>query len=155
LVKKVALSIVALAAVLFGLVAPAAASPQYPPSGLEVTVTDPTPSPGGTFSVTATGCAEGDTVTFSFNGETQTAVVSGGSATVSFTAPTTPGSYTGTVTCSGVAGDFGIVVPSSGGTLPATGSDGIAGTTVIAIGLLGVGLGLFAVATFRRRQTTS
>ena len=153
--KKFALALLAAAAVLLGFAAPAAAQ-VYPPDGIDVSVTDPTPPPGGSFTVTVEGCTEGDTVTFTFNGETQTDVVSGGVASVTFTAPTTPGTYTGTATCGGVAGDFSVTVQApAGGGLPATGADGIGATTTIAIGLLIVGLGLFAVATVRRRQTVT
>jgi hypothetical protein len=152
--KKLVLALLTSLAVVLGIAGPAAAA--YPPNAPTVSVSTSTPAPGGEFTVTAEGCNEGDVVTFEFEGETKTAVVVGGIASVTFTAPETPGFYTGTVTCGGVASDFGITVVSPtapGGGLPSTGSDGIGATTTIAIGLLAVGLGLFGVATVRRRRT--
>lgn len=97
-----------------------------------------------------------------------------GSASAELTLGTEPGTYIATATgqTSGVTSSLTFVIEGTagggtdnGGTtggattdgttaLPATGSDGIATTTGIAIGLLVVGLGLFAVAQIRRRQTT-
>ncbi len=93
-----------------------------------------------------------------------------GSASAMFTDPAVAGTYTCTISGS-VSGDLGSVVvtvaaqttttaaptvatvaPTSTGGLPATGSDGIGATTGIAVGLLVAGLGLFGVATVRRRQ---
>jgi LPXTG-motif cell wall-anchored protein len=89
-----------------------------------------------------------------------------GRATATFpSSPTTPGTYTirAQGTTSAVV-TTQLVVPGStsttvaptattpGGGLPATGSDASTPFTMIAIGLLVVGVGLFAVAQVRRRQ---
>lgn len=42
--------------------------------------------------------------------------------------------------------------PDQGGSLPTTGSSGMSTTTGIAIGLLGVGVGLFVVTRVRRQS---
>lgn len=166
--KKFALALMAAAAAVFGVGMVANA---YPPVPDAPGVSDSTPAPGGTFTVTS-ACAVPETVTFTIPGDSDTATCEPGAtgaflllqqttpdgvATGTLTAPTAAGTYTVTITGSS-SGDLGTVSVTvaaqtdPGGGLPATGSDGVATTTWIAAGLLIVGLGLFAVATVRRRQ---
>ena len=177
MIKKFALAVTAAAAVVLGSAGVADAG-VYPPNGKTVTVQDSTVPPGGPVSVT-TNCTVGETVTFVLEGssDTETCTPStdggnnftaavAGTATGTVNAPTTPGTYIGTVTgsISGALGTFTVVVegatattaaPTSTGSLPATGSDGTSTMTLIAGGLLIVGLGMFGVATARRRQDTA
>jgi len=96
----------------------------------------------GTYTVTGTGTTSpARTAQFNIPGQATTTTLvpattlpnTGAGAATTVPAVTTPAT-----------------VPGSG--LPATGSDGIGVTTMIAIGLLVVGLGLFAVAQERRRH---
>ena len=177
--KKLLAAVSAVFAIVLGSAGIAGA---YPPGGDDVTVADPTVTAGAPVDVSA-DCTVGETVTFTLEGSSATDTceastdsedTSGeGTSGVSLTAPTAPGTYTGTVTgsTSGDLGTFTVVVEGStgsgggattggsgGGTatpsgqLPATGSDSSGTITTIAIGLLVAGLGLFAVATIRRRQ---
>ena len=154
--KKLILALTAVAAILFGFGAPASA--QYGTVDGTATVSPGSTTPGGTVTVTFSGCAPGETVTFTFQGVTVTATCSAvGNATATFTAPTTPGSYTGNAVgvTSGVSAAFVVVVQAPvtpPGGLPATGSGGINGTVGIGVGLFAIGLGLFGVAQLRRRQ---
>jgi len=169
--KKFALALMVASAALFGF--GAVASAQYPTS-----LTVGTPSAGGPYSSTYTNCVNGETITFSQPQSTPatiSVVCAGRSATANFTnAPTVAGTYT--VTAGGptspartqsfsISGATATTLPATGGAdgagvpattpttgLPATGSNGIGTSTTIAIGLLAVGFGLFAVAQVRRRQ---
>lgn len=162
--KKFALALMASAAAVlgFGLVANA-----YPPGAGVVTTSSSSGAPGFTVTVKAT-CLPGETVTGKLVAETATATCgaagtaasllglsSAGSATVTLTAPTAPGTYTGTVTGSvtGALGNFTVTVAAPTTNLPATGGGGVSTMTIIAIGLLAVGAGLFGVSQVRRRQT--
>ena len=168
--KKLALALMAASAVLFSFGAVASAQ------NYTKTLTVGTPSAGGPYASTYTNCVNGETITFSQPQSTPASisvVCAGQSATANFTAaPTAPGTYTitaigttsearsqsfsiagataTTLPSTGGAGAPGATVPGSG--LPATGSNGIGSATTIAIGLLAVGFGLFAVAQVRRRQ---
>ena len=177
--KKLVAAVAAVFAIVLGSAGIASASP---PGGDDVTVGDSTVTAGAPVDVSA-DCTVGETVTFTLDGSSDTSVcvastdaedTSGeGTSGVSLTAPTAPGTYTGTVSgsVSGDLGTFTVVVEGAtgsgegttggsggGGTatpsgqLPATGSDSSGAITTIAIGLLVAGLGLFAVATIRRRQ---
>ena len=134
------------------------ASAQYDASASSVTA-------DGKTTVTYTGCTDGETITFTLPGatpETATALCADGTASVVFSlSPTTATSGTAVGTTSPsvtftVASLPATTVPATtpSGGLPATGSDGVNTTTGLAIGALVVGLGLFAVAQVRRRQTT-
>lgn len=175
--KKFALALTAAAAVILG---SAGVVDAYPPGGQQVVVSDTTIEPGETFTVTVE-CVPDETVTFIFGDIVLTQIcrlvinagnnlsdVANGTASATFTAPTEPGSYTGTATgsISGLLGSFSVVVEAEtagtpgtpatpAGSLPATGSDGIGSTTMMAGGLLVVGLGMFGVASVRRRQTVA
>jgi hypothetical protein len=89
------------------------------------------PTAAGTYTVTAVGPQSGT--------QTTTFTVAQQATTTTTAAPATTAPPA--------------TVPGTG--LPATGSDGIAATTGIAIGLLVVGLGLFVVAQVRRRQPSA
>jgi alkaline phosphatase len=173
--KKFALALMAASAAVlgFGIVADA-----YPISPEPLTVDNATPGVGEEITVTA-NCASGETVTFETQGDSATAtcsagaggasllmaIATSGTASAKLTMPSEAGTYTISVTGS-ESGDLGSLtvvvvaqttpattVPTGG--LPATGSDGIGFTTGVALGLLVVGLGLFAAATVRRRQPSA
>jgi uncharacterized membrane protein YtjA (UPF0391 family) len=173
--KKIALAMIAAAAAVFGfgVVAEAQTGP-YGGTGT-ATVSSPVVVPGGTVTITVTGCTPGEIVTFRLGPASATApctvsislgsVVIGalvaqtpgtGTATATLPVPTTPGNYTGTATApSGFSASFAVAVqvtspPATG--LPATGSGGIDTTTGIALGLFVVGLGLFAASQVRLRR---
>lgn len=164
--KKFALALAAVAAMVLGFGGVANA---YPPGGTGVTTSSSTVGPGGQVTVTAK-CTAGETVTFDLEGSTDTATCEtgdaqsaiAGTATGTVTAPTAPGTYIGRVTgsVSGPLGEFTVTVEGStatptatpAGGLPSTGSNGTSTMTFIAAGILVAGLGLFAVATLRRRQ---
>ena len=198
--KKLAFALLAASALLFGVGLVAQA---YAPPGGAIT-TPANPGPGQPFTTTVNCTAGAGDVTFSFTGNiaatltvactpgSGTASVMGfltqtptGTATATFTAPTAPGTYSGTATQGGQqVGAFTIVIAQAatttvpvttaapgattvapavttisptvpGGGLPATGSGGMGTMTGIAIGLLVVGAGLFIVAQVRRRETSA
>ena len=143
----------AIAAVsLFAGASAASAQDGYGTTNPTVTVSSGSPTAGSAFSVTVANCTPGGTATFVFQGSTQTATVgSAGTATASFTAPASAGTYSGTATCNSVAASFSVTVPAGGG-LPATGSDSNGPTIAIASILLLAGVGMFGVANARRRD---
>lgn len=172
--KKLALALTAAAAVVLGSAGVADAS-AYPPGGQNVTVLDNTVGLGEPVTVTA-ACTLGETVTFTLVDQTATATcevapvagasVAAGQATGTVNAPTTAGTVTGSVTgsISGALGSFTVTVSAATtpttpttptGGLPATGSDGTQTMTMVAGGILLAGLGMFGVATVRRRQDTA
>lgn len=163
MMKKFALALVAVAAMILGVGGVANA---YPLGGQSITISPSTVSPGGSVTVTA-NCTPGESVTITLESSSvtipcetdDTRPTNAGIATGIVNAPTTVGSFDGTVTgtVSGPLGSFTVTVQTSGTTptsgLPTTGGDGTSTMTMIAVGLLVVGLGLFVVATVRRRQT--
>ncbi|MFK7917840.1 MAG: LPXTG cell wall anchor domain-containing protein [Ilumatobacter sp.] len=168
--KKLALAFTAAAAVVLG---SAGVADAYPPGGSSVVVEDDTISVGDPVTVTAT-CTLGESVTFTLQDQSATTTCEAdatgggsavaGSATGTVNAPTTAGTFTGTITgsISGALGTFTVTVdgvaPTTAapttpvGGLPATGSDGTQTMTMVAGGILVAGLGMFGVATARRRQ---
>lgn len=177
--KKFALALMAASTAVFGFSIVADA---YPIPEELVTVDNAAPMTGEEVTATA-NCASGETVTFEIPGDSATATCSAGAggaslllvaatsgtASAQLTMPSEAGTYTISATGS-ESGDLGSTtvvvaaqtapattapptVPTSG--LPATGSDGIGLTTGVALGLLVVGLGLFGVATLRRRQPSA
>lgn len=151
--KKFALTLVAATAMILGLGQVANA---YPPGAGGASASPASTAAGGTVTVTVS-CQPGESVTATLNGVTSSPVVcpAGGSATINVTAPTTPGTYTGTTNGSvnGALGNFTVTVTAPPPGLPATGSSGISTMTIIAIGLFAVGAGLFGVSQVRRRQS--
>lgn len=172
--KKFALALMASAAMILGFSAMVSA---YPPGSPPPTVSDPTPAPGSTFTVEV-GCSPvGASVNFTLNsvppqtvtvtcvarsgalagGSMLVATPTPGVARATFTAPTTPGTYT--VSYDGAAvGSVTVTVESAttpGGGLPAAGSNGTSTMTIVAIGLFAVGACLFGVSQFRRRSATT
>lgn len=132
----------------------------YPPGSGTITVSDPTPDPGKSFSVTFHNCKVGEVVIFVFNGGAPVSVVSTGdaqtgigSATATFTAPTKSGTYKGTATCGGVTLTFEVSVTVSNTTVAKTGSDNVGRKVSTAAGLLALGAGLLFVS--RRRRTAA
>ena len=159
--KKLAVVLAAMVAgtVGFG----AAASAQYGASEFEVTVTPTTVVSGGEVVVTVDGCTPGERLDVELGG-TSNSVTCGatGTGTTSVTAPQALGPHTGTVTASASPDRatfiITVVAAQSGsltGSLPSTGSGGLATTTSMALGLLAVGAGLVFVTGFRRRQTAA
>ena len=148
--KRLALAVTMTVAAFLGL--GHTASAQYAASASAVT------SDGKT-TVTYTGCADGETITFNLPGatpETATGVCSNGTATAVFTAPpsSTIGTAAGTTSPSLPFTVASLAPtptnPPSG--LPATGSSGLSTTAGVAIGLLVVGCGLLVVGQLRRRR---
>jgi len=169
--KKLAFGFIAASAALFGfgIVAEAYTAPV-----VTVTVDDPTPEPGQNLNATMRGCQPGETVRFTLvsstaNGQCNStsaglsmlmSTSQTGTATAVVRAPSTSGTFTGTALglTSGRTGTFTVTVSQATappGGLPATGAGGISTTTGIAVGLLVVGLGLFAVSQVRRRQAAA
>ena len=178
--KRLALAFVACAALVFGFGAVAQA--QY--GSASATFDVPSAAPGQAVTITITGCTPGEVLTVTVNGAvvgTATCTASAalttgsvlgiglvqqvaGSATLTFEAPSAPGTYSVVITGSqGFSFTTSITVASQAttpattpaGGLPATGSDGIGTTTGIAVGLLAVGAALFLVAQVRRRQPST
>jgi hypothetical protein len=174
IMKKFALGLVIAAVAVFGSGVAAQAS-TYPPSG--TVEAPPQVVPGGSIEAKITGCAPPEVITFVLQDDEKTAICveaaakkSGfaaltvatgtGTASVTFTAPSTPGTYV--ITATGSAGFQGSTtttvaaasatpaIPAGG--LPATGTDGISTITMMAIGFFAVGGGLLVVSQMRRRQ---
>lgn len=130
--------------------------PPYPPRALIVTVSDPTPSPGQSITVSATGCLAGETIAFSLSGAGSLGSVvanANGAGSVTFNAPTTAGTYTVVATCGGVTASTIITVAAAagGGGLPFTGSD--VGTLLVpGVAAIAAGALLIAVASARRTR---
>jgi len=145
----------------------------YPPGGPTLTLSATTVAPGAPFSVVFTGCTLGETVSVSIEGgDSDSATCAGpagssrwiaqepgGTATVTLTAPTVPGTYTvtGTTSESGLTATATLTVaaaapaPAAPGQLPTTGSGNSVPIAQIAAGVLIAGAGLAAVAMYRRR----
>ena len=170
--KQLSVALMLVVGVLFG---SGGVTQAYPPGPGTITVSDPTPDPGSTFTVTFHNCKVGEVVVFVFNGGPPISVVSTGdaqtgigSATATFTAPNASGTYTGTATCGGVTLTFeiSVVVPSTtlGGSgdsavtapdnsIVKTGSDNVGRKISTGAGLLALGAGLLLVS--RRRRTVA
>jgi alkaline phosphatase len=159
------------AACVMGVSATTSAYPIGPTLALSAT----TVAPGAPFSATFDGCILGETVSVSIEGgDSDSATCAGpagssrwisqepgGTATVTLTAPTVPGTYTvtGTTSESGLSATATLTVaaaaPAPGapapGQLPTTGSDSSVPIAQIAAGVLIAGVGLAGVAMYRRR----
>lgn len=148
-----------------------AAASAYPPGGPTLTLSATTVAPGASFSVVFDGCTLGETVSVSIEGgDSDSATCAGpagasrwisqepgGTATVTLTAPTAPGTYTvtGTTSESGLTATATLTVaaaaPAPPGQLPTTGSASSVPMAQIAAGVLAAGIGLAGVAMYRRR----
>lgn len=159
--KKFSVVLMATVASVFGFGAAATAA-DYPP-GSTVTAAPASGPPNYDVTVSITGCTPPEVLTVTLGSETETgtcaapaALGSDGTAAIMIKAPSAAGTYTGTVTgTANFSGSFQIQVVVPPPTLPGTGSDGISTMTIIALGLFGVGAGLFGVAQVRRRQAVS
>ena len=160
--KQLALACAVVAAMLFSFGGVANA---YPPGGPNVTATPSTTAPDGSVTITA-ACTPGESVTFTLESSSVTVPCDAedgqsGTATGIVTAPTAVGTFDGVVngSVSGPLGSFTVTVQNSAtapaGGLPSTGSDSSSTITMVAMGLLVGGLGLFTVATIRRDQPTA
>lgn len=162
--RKIAVLVMAGVALILGTGAAAGAQdPPYPPDDDALVLSPGTVAPGGTFSVTLTGCTDGEEVVFTVSGDSDTATCVGGSATGTLTAPTAPGTYTVTATSPTASASATLTVAADdddddgddgddGDELPATGSDS-APIAQLAGGALLAGIGLVGVAWYRRRAT--
>ena len=167
--KKV-LSVVGItAALVFGSAAAATAYPAEAP----VVASDTTLTPGQSVTITANDLGNYATVTFSANGGTLASIVAAsgtgtsvektvvnGSASATFTAPSTPGTFVVTVTAPGgeVLGSVTLTVAAAaggGGGLPATGGSVPAAMIWAGVGALGLGGIAVAAVAARRRAAAS
>ena len=161
-----------------GASAAAAGCDTYPPAPIVVTVDDPTPLPEHMVEVTMTGCDLGTDVRFGLLASEATspcvaagsanAVTSGPlqgvhTASAVLQAPVAPGTYTGSVEFPAGTQCANFVVsvtasvdpddggdPTPNGTLPRTGSGGLAPLVTLAAGLLLIGLALVGGGRLRR-----
>ena len=168
------LSAAGIAAVFIFGSAAAAAADEYP-ADAPVVATDTTLAPGQSVTITANDLGDYATVTFSANGGTLASIVAAagtgtsvektvvnGSASATFTAPTTAGSYVVTVTAPGgeVLGSVTLTVAAAGGGgagggLPATGGSVPAAMIWAGVGALGLGGIAVAAVAARRRAAAS
>ena len=172
--KKLGLCVVALAAMSVGVVATpvnagAPVPAVYPPlPTFTITLSGSSFPPGGSITVTVSGCTAGDVVTITLGDLVVTATCSGPAgafrmpsvtgaptATATLTAPTAPGTYTIVATDEATgrtaSATFTVVAPAAG-PLPTTGSDSDL-TTQLAGLTIAVGAGLAFVARHRRVRT--
>ena len=159
--NKFVVSLVAIVAAIIG--SGAVASAQYGATDFGVVVSPTTVGSSGAVTVTVQGCAPGETLVVTLVGESVDVTCmpsdeSSGTATGVVAAPSAAGTYTGTVASSASSNSatFTVTVVAQAGTpsgaLPQTGSDGIATTTTIALGLVAVGVGMLVVTQIRRRR---
>jgi LPXTG-motif cell wall-anchored protein len=164
--------IAAIAGAVVVLVAVPAAAEQYPPGENALTVSDATPCPGDTVTITAKTFTPGTQVELSFDTTRLGSPVAGADGTVTLQATVPEGTQTGphiftaigagieeadlhltsnveVVACEG--GTAATAARSGGGGLPTTGSDTT--MTLVRIGLALAALGgvILAVTTKRRR----
>jgi LPXTG-motif cell wall-anchored protein len=166
--KKLAVALVMVGAIVVATTAPAQASYNNGNSRAP-TMSATVVTPGGPFTVTV-GCLIGESIVFTFQGNTITvtcannafvqAATLDGTASATFNAPTAAGTYTGTVDYPAAPTEtFSITVqavtattsPTTG--LPATGSDSTGPTMVVAAFLVLAGIAMFGVAQHRRRAS--
>jgi LPXTG-motif cell wall-anchored protein len=135
--------------------APAGAGGNY--GGCSATVSDTTPEPGQTVTVTGSGAADGGTVSASVDGtEVGTGTAdAAGDFTFEATIPAdADGEVTLDVSCGANRGTFPVVLTVAAGapTLPATGSSDTLPLTAIALGALAVGGVVLGGARLRARS---
>jgi len=135
-----------------------AAAQEYPPTTRSLNVSSGTVAPGGSVTVSGTGCASAAAVALAVDGAAAgTATADAGGA---FSAPVTvpsgaSGSVEITATCDEADGGVltltaTVSIQSAGGGLPFTGASSTFPTTLAALGVLVLGTGLVLVA--RRRS---
>jgi LPXTG-motif cell wall-anchored protein len=171
ILKRIGLALAVVGIGVFGV--DAAASAQYPPAAAIAVVSNQTPPPNASFTVTVRNCEAGESVRFSLptvapvtvtcvppvqSLTSAAALTEGATATATLVAPAQAGPYNGTaeLLTSEITLPFSITVTAvtaPGGGLPATGSDGTQSFVWYGLGLFAVGAGLVAVAQVRRRQT--
>jgi hypothetical protein len=120
-----------------------------------------TPTAGGPLTLSVNGFCASTLVTFSIGGAVvgSSTADSAGTATITITAPTTPGTYTvearsaANASCAALVADLTITVRAAPAArpLPSTGSGSTGATVRMGAISLFVGVGFFAVAKIRRR----
>lgn len=153
--KKLITCAAALATTAFMSAGVADAYPPYPPTAATVTVSDSTPAPGGSVTVTVSGCTEGEAVTFQLEGDTAVVICGAdGTAAGTLDVPATAGTFNGTATL-GSDGEvlaFSVVVTAPTATIPRTGTDSTQTTGMVALLFVGLGGALYAGTRVRRRD---
>lgn len=178
--KRIGLILMVLGTALIGFNATANAGGYPPDQAVRLTATPSSGPPGFPFTATVSNCFPGETVIFTFLGETVTTTCSTTTfqASAQFTAPDAAGVYSVTAQLTGE----GAIVPvtdrprfitinveviaaptttipqpptTPSGTIPATGASGIDATSTVAIILVGAGALLLLVAQVRRRSNAT
>jgi LPXTG-motif cell wall-anchored protein len=156
--RKLAACIVVAASPLLGSTAFAQGAP-YPPPAVSLFLAPSTLGAGRSFTATFNGCSTGEAIRFTLMSDSDSATCANSAAAVTLTAPTAPGTYTvtATSTVSSASASLTVLAPSKGSTtpvhptIPGTGTDS-APIALIAGGVLLAGIGLAAVAWYRRRS---
>ena len=125
-------------------------------------LTPSTITPGGEVTAIGFGCAKGQVVQISINGQTVATTIAQnddrGSFQATFTAPSTPGQHIVTAQCGSVIMTSALTVIAApvaiSATLPPTGSASTLPLTKIALALVATG-GLVLLAARRRRNPSS
>lgn len=177
--KRLAIAMIIAGAALLGIQGAASAGGYPPDQAVRLTTNPSSGPPGFPFTATVSNCFPGETVIFTFQGQTQTTTCSETTfqASVEFIAPTEAGVYSVVANLTGEGAIVPVVdrprtltfsievigapttppstqpptTPSGG--LPNTGASGIGGTGTIAAILVGGGLLLLVVAQVRRRSS--
>ena len=151
---------VALAVTMFVLSLTTAPGAQYEGTTTGLTTSDPSPTVGGVFTVSGSGCAANSTVNLSISGKSAGTTTASGSGAFSgsLTAPSTAGTYTVNAQCgSTVLGVRITVDPATQTTTTTTGTSPLAFSGSDTIRLLPWALALIAVGGIAvmvsRRQT--
>jgi len=156
---KRTLGLLTLIVITFGFATAQAVAASYPPATPTVSVSVSVPTVGSPLTLVANGFCPGATVNFVIGGTpVGSAVADGaGSATLSVSTPALLGIVTVTATSTGscprqAVSSLNIVQP--GADIPSTGTNTFSGLRIAAISIV-LGLGLIAVASFRRRSRTA
>ncbi|MDQ1423734.1 MAG: hypothetical protein QOD72_1232 [Acidimicrobiaceae bacterium] len=150
----------------FALMASPAVAQSYGQGGVPtVQASSAAPAAGSQLTLSVAGFCANSPVSFSIGGTVVGSATSDGSgnASITITAPTTPGTYTVVASspangsCAALVADLTITVPATvattvvAGALPGTGSNGTWPTLRMGAISLFVGISLFTVAKIRRR----
>jgi LPXTG-motif cell wall-anchored protein len=155
MVRRILLIAAAILAIGVASMAPASAGNTY--GGCNAAVSDTTPEPGQTVTVSGTGAADGGTVSASIADNEIATGTADAAGAFEFEA-TIPASATGTVSlavsCGANRGTFPITltVVAGSGNLPATGTSSTIPLTLIALGALAVGGVVLGGARLRTRS---